>query len=403
MKILIVHQYFNTPDSGGPLRSYYIARGLRQHGHQVEVITAHNNARAISKEIKGITVHYLPVPYDNSFGFIARIRAFVLFARMAWLKARFLEDIALCYAISTPLTVGWVALKLKKSRQIPYIFEVGDLWPEAPIQLKVIKNRWLIHRLRDFEKKVYRQAHRIVALSPGISEGILKSHAKAKVALIPNMADCNYFLPQHHQVTTVPGQRNEFVVLYFGAAGKANHLDFLVEAARSAVQTHSRLRFRIMARGSELERIKQEARDLSNVEFLDYRCRKDLKQILELCDAVYVSYAPAPVLTTGSPNKFFDGLAAGKLIIVNFRGWLKDLVELHELGIYADPSHPANLSRQLEPFMQNEVLKLRYQKNSRQLAEQYFSRELAVQKLLKVIDNQHQMTVNGSQVYTLTA
>jgi hypothetical protein len=124
---------------------------------------------------------------------------------------------------------------------------------------------------------------------------------------------------------------------------------------------------------------------------------------LNVTDAVYVSYADVPVLATGSPNKYFDGLAAGKLMLINFKGWLKNITESHELGFYVDPTRPEVVSELMGPIALNRANLLKSQKKARAIAETYFSRELAVQKLLKSIDNEHQMVVNGFEVYTLTA
>ncbi|MEQ8239159.1 MAG: glycosyltransferase WbuB, partial [Cyclobacteriaceae bacterium] len=69
MKILYVHQYFLTPEEGGCTRSYYLAKGLVKHGHEVTMLTA-SNTRKGQQTIEGIDVRYLPVKYDNSFGFV---------------------------------------------------------------------------------------------------------------------------------------------------------------------------------------------------------------------------------------------------------------------------------------------------------------------------------------------
>ena len=42
MHLIYIHQYFKTPDQGGAIRSYYMAKGLVDKGHQVDMITAHN-------------------------------------------------------------------------------------------------------------------------------------------------------------------------------------------------------------------------------------------------------------------------------------------------------------------------------------------------------------------------
>jgi len=406
MKILIVHQYFNTPQTGGPLRSYYLARGLESSGYQVEVITSHHGKDPVSKEISGFKVHYLPVYYDNKLGFTARITAFMKFAWLAYLKALELKQVDLCYAISTPLTVGWVARRLKSRRNIPYIFEVGDLWPEAPVQMGVIKSDWLIKHLRRFEKNIYQNADHLVALSPGIKNNMLKTSPGASITTIPNMSDCRYFElgPKQPHLESKFGVADKLVVTYFGAAGKANHLEYLVEAARYA-GCNRKLHFLIVAYGSELNKLKKMANryKLTNLEFLSYRNRSELRKILNVTDIVYVSYADVPVLATGSPNKFFDGLAAGKLIVVNFRGWLKDITLQHQIGYYVDPKKPQMLTELLNPLVLDKNRLLELQNNSRLLAETFFSRDQAIETLLKVLMKVGVEPVREPEVYNLTA
>lgn len=70
MKILYIHQYFKTPDEGGANRSYFMAQALKAKGHEVEMLTAHNEQTAISKTVDGLKVHYLAVHYENQFGFL---------------------------------------------------------------------------------------------------------------------------------------------------------------------------------------------------------------------------------------------------------------------------------------------------------------------------------------------
>ena len=41
MKIIYLHQYFNTPKMSGSTRSYEIAKRLVKSGHSVEMITSY--------------------------------------------------------------------------------------------------------------------------------------------------------------------------------------------------------------------------------------------------------------------------------------------------------------------------------------------------------------------------
>jgi glycosyltransferase involved in cell wall biosynthesis len=82
------------------------------------------------------------------------------------------------------------------------------------------------------------------------------------------------------------------------------------------------------------------------------------------------------VLETGSPNKFFDGLAAGKLIIINFGGWIKNEIENHLCGVYVNPNQPADFTKKVIPFLSDKKLLENYQQASRKLAEKHYSRNL---------------------------
>lgn len=47
MRVVILHQHFKTPQSGGAIRSYYLARALADRGIATVVITAHNGPKKI--------------------------------------------------------------------------------------------------------------------------------------------------------------------------------------------------------------------------------------------------------------------------------------------------------------------------------------------------------------------
>src|SRR6185436_7488531 len=103
--------------------------------------------------------------YDNSFNFLKRSISFMRYVKgVIGIGSKF-RDVKICYAISTPLTVGVAALWLKRRWNIPYIFEVGDLWPDAPIQLGYIKNYFSKAALYRLEKVIYKNAEAVVALS----------------------------------------------------------------------------------------------------------------------------------------------------------------------------------------------------------------------------------------------
>lgn len=389
MRILYIHQYFKTPEEGGAIRSYYLASALAEEGHEVIMLTSHNLKTYKVVHMNGISVHYLPVFYSNELNSLDRGKAFLTFLWQArWLLHK-LRPYDLCYVSSTPLTVGLLALYARQQLKTPYIFEVRDLWPEAPVQLGYIKNKLLKKALYRLENTLYEQATAIVALSPGVAQSIRQTVPSAPVKLIPNMADCHFFQPspKNEGMAGKMGVQDNFVVGYFGAAGPANHLQYLLQAARACLHHSLPVKFLLAAEGSCLKALKEEAAQtgLKNCIFLPYGSKREVKNWLSITDAVYTSFGPYPVLETNSPNKFFDGLAAGKLSIVNTKGWLKELVEEHRCGFYTKPEEPEDFVNQLLPFLENSRLLQEHQENARLLAEKYFSRELLSQRLILLI------------------
>lgn len=69
-RLLYVHQYFKTPQEGGAICSFYLAKGLVDKGFEVEMITSHNEHYYAERMVDGIKVHYLPVPNRNEMGFL---------------------------------------------------------------------------------------------------------------------------------------------------------------------------------------------------------------------------------------------------------------------------------------------------------------------------------------------
>lgn len=378
MKIIYIHQYFKTFAEGGSSRSYYLAKALVEQGCQVELITGYSEKQYHKKDIDGITVHYLPVFYDNTLGFLGRIWAFLKFALKAYRLAASITQADICYATSTPLTVGMIALALKWLKGVPFYFEVRDLWPLAPIQMGVIRNKLLKKFLYLLEKAIYKEAEQIVALSPGMATYIAKLTDASKINIIPNIADTDFFGSfDKKPVTIIKSFPRKFTITYFGAVGKVNQLEYLIKAARYFQDKNiNEVFFQVIGKGQEWENIQDLAFEykLANIQFIPHLNKYKLREVLKDSQAVYVSFALKPVLETSSPNKFFDSLAAGKLCIVNTEGWIKEMIEEKGCGFYADPNNPRELLKKLLPYLADGQLMEAAQASARSLAHTDFSR-----------------------------
>ena len=122
MKIVYLHQYFNTPAMPGSTRSYEMAKRLVEWGHEVHIVTSYREPCKkkgwfVSLE-EGIHVHWLSITYSNKLNYFQRIRAFIHFAYRASVKTTRLSA-DLIFATSTPLTIAIPGILGSKIKNIP--------------------------------------------------------------------------------------------------------------------------------------------------------------------------------------------------------------------------------------------------------------------------------------------
>lgn len=384
----MLHQHFKSPQGGGAIRSYYLAKALVDAGHRVVVITSSNEKRHDITDVDGIEVHYLPIPYDNRLKFYSRGWAFIRYVISASHESGPFRDFDVCYAISVPLTVGLIGRWLKFRYKLPFIFEVGDLWPDAPIQMGFVRNHFFQRALYAIEKAIYHQARSVVALSPPIKSAIERKSPGKKVHLIPNMADCDFFEPDDKipSLEAKFGVQEKLVVSYIGALGVANGLDYFLECANAARKMELPIHFILCGDGAMRDGLEANIKrlNLNNLSLLDFVNRDGVREIMNVTDAVFICYKNVPILETGSPNKFFDGLAAGKLIVINFGGWIRKEIEDERCGIFADPTQASDFVTKISPFVSDRSLLKQYQAASRKLAEKKYSRTLLSAEYQKI-------------------
>jgi glycosyltransferase involved in cell wall biosynthesis len=135
-------------------------------------------------------------------------------------------------------------------------------------------------------------------------------------------------------------------------------------------------------RRSELER-----RAPANVRFLDPVPDKASVALLAAAsDACLTTFKDVPVLATNSPNKLFDTFAAGRAAIVNTEGWMRDLVEDNEAGVFVRPGDPRDLADKVAWLRDNPGEVERLGRNARALAEREFDRDALAARALAVLE-----------------
>jgi glycosyltransferase involved in cell wall biosynthesis len=405
MRILYIHQYFASRKGKTGTRSYEFGRYLAGRGHEVTMITsglANSEFPVCRKElccayeIDGIRVISVAAAYNDPYAGTAmsgwrRMLKFHQFAKAASEVGRTLGKPDVVFATHTPLTVGRAGMELGRYFDVPFVFEVRDLWPEALVNVGALTNPVVIWWLRRMADRIYRQAHHIVALSPGMKEGIVRTGVPSeKVTVIPNASDLDLFRPglDGRGARERLSLGNRFAAIYFGAMGMANGLEYVVETARVLAERGKNHIVLVLLGGGgkhdELENLAHRY-GLKNVVFRPPAPDKEeLARIVAGCDACLTIYRAANE-HTWSPNKMFDALAAGKPVLINVPGWLGETIEKNHCGRYVDPHRPEALADALEELSSDAALCRRMGENARALAERQFDRRLLAAQLEQVL------------------
>ena len=410
MHIFYLHQYFATRKGKTGTRSYEFSRYLVGRGHRVTMITSGlNNSEFpvpqgedfIEREVEGIRVVSIAAAYNDpetgtDMNGLQRMLKFYQFARRAWLVGKMLGRPDIVFATHTPLTIGLAGKRLARYFSIPFVFEVRDMWPEALVNVGALKNPFVIWWLRRMADQIYAVADHIVALSPGMKAGIVRAGVPAdKITMIPNCCDLDLFNPHVDGASTRQrmGLKSRFAAIYFGAMGFANGLEYVIDGARILKERgNDNIVIVLCGSGGYRARLEKTARDyqLNNVLFTGPVTKNEITQMVAGCD-ICLTIFRAAIEQTWSPNKIFDALAAGKPVLVNVSGWLRELVEQNGCGIYLDPSSPKMLADSLEELALAPDRCKSMGNNARDLAEREFSREklsgIFENVLLKALEN----------------
>jgi glycosyltransferase involved in cell wall biosynthesis len=215
--------------------------------------------------------------------------------------------------------------------------------------------------------------------------------------MIPNASDLDLFSPDIDgtEFRARLGIDGRFMCIYFGAMGEANDLTQVVEAAR-LLQEQGERGVVFVLHGDGKRRPQLEAfchqHGLTNVVFSKpIPDKRDLAHLVAASDVCMTIYKNVPILYTCSPNKLFDTFAAGRPAIVNCPGWLQELVEENEAGVYVRPSDAAHLAERVIFLRDHPERVSAYGQNARRLAEEQFDRKKHAAQVLSILEKAARM------------
>jgi len=288
-------------------------------------------------------------------------------------------------ATTPQLFCGLAGMFISKIRNINFILEVRDIWPDSLLAVGVVQKGALIKLLKKIENILYFSATAIVVVTHGLCDYIKKrGYPSESLSIIPNGADCQEFV---FGSTAPIMKKNLLVVGYVGTLGMAHNIITILQVAQILREEHY-LKFLIVGDGSEKKTLVHSAigMGLTNVEFIDQQPKSVVPSIIASIDIGLVILKNQPLFKGALPSKMFEYLILEKPVVVSVPyGETTQFVIKHNCGLVAEPENPQSLAEKILILIKDETLRRNMGSNGRRITQMKYSRKELAQKMLEVI------------------
>lgn len=396
MHILYLQQLLVLPGCVGINRSYELAKEWVKAGHKVTIVCSNatfppNHSYYQSKKFpvffqyEGIDIYVVNISYSHHMPFWRRVISFIIFFLKVWNLRHKLKGFDILLAYSAPLSVGELGRRLARFYNTPWIFEIADVWPDVPIGMGIIKNPFLIRWLNKRTKHIYDEATMITPFSEGMKAQIIRHHIPSdKIYVIHNGVN----VAKRKYYSRTFSSTSDIQVIYAGTLGIANGLYQVIEAAELLSKWGRKdINFKFLGDGNQRKLLQKLVKEkaLSNIQFLSQVSHQEVHRILNEADIGLISYAPYPVLEANGATKFFDYLANGLPIVINYEGWQAKYLLEYECGLYGKQGDIEIFANNILKLANSPELRKTFSQNGRQLVEKLFDRQLLAQKKLELM------------------
>lgn len=295
---------------------------------------------------------------------------------------------------SPPLLLGLLGVAVARWKRLPLVTEVRDLWPDVPVQMGILKNRWLIRLAFALEKWLYKHSRQVVVLTPFFRSELIeqKKLPPNRVVVMPNAADfqitdplLNTFDPaafrqQQHM-------NDDFWIVYTGAHGVANRLEQVIEAA--SLLRSDPVKFLLIGDGMDKPNLlrKTQESQIENIRFLGSLPREEAFRYVLAANAGVVTMQQREIFKTMYTNKMFEYMAARKPILMAIDGASRQLVEEANAGLFVEAENPTDMAEKIRYYVTNPEFAVQQGMNGYTYVKRHFDRETIARAYLKLIEH----------------
>lgn len=371
-------------------RVWQEATTLHGAGYQVSIICPMGKGYEGKYEaIDGISIyrHKLPIEADGALGYVLEYSSALLWEFMLTWKVLRRQGFDVIHACNPPDTIFLIGCFFKLFGK-KFVFDHHDINPEL-YEAKFGKRDFFYKLLLALERRTFRAADVSIATNESYRKIAIErgSMDPGKVFIVrsgPSLDRIKILPP----VPELKRGRN-YLVGYVGVMGKQEGIDYLLRAVHFIVYDKKRMdiHFGLVGGGTELEVMKNYAKELGVEDFITFTGRVPDKEMLEILNTADVCVNPDvanEMNDKSTMNKIMEYMALGKPI-VQFN-LTEGRYSAREASLYAKPNDEIDLAKKLIELLDDLELRKRMGNFGRERVEKELAWQHEMPKLLKAYE-----------------
>lgn len=346
---------------------------------------SHNQKKKKVPEVlpEEYTVRFVETPPYRKNISPKRLYSCSIFAKNLKKVLEEIPDLKLVYCAVPSPDAGAVAAKLCKKRNIPFVLDVQDLWPDAfymALNIPVVSDI-LFAPMKAVSDGLYRNTENVIAVSQTYVDRATKDIGHTAKRTLAAYLGTSLKKFDEAAGGAKPSEDTPFTAGYIGTLSYSYDIPVVIEAIARLQEKGKKIRFLVMGDGPLRESFAELAAQKGiDAEFTGRLPYEEMVKRLVQC---HVAMNPIVKNSAGSIiNKVGDYAAAG-LPVVNTQECpeYRQLVEDYRCGINCPVGQWRGVADALEKLLEDESLWAEMGKNSRRLAEDRFDRDKSYEKI----------------------
>lgn len=390
MHILFLTDNFPPEVNAPASRTFEHCKKWVSLGHKVTVITCapnfpkgkvfpgYRNKLWSSEVVEGINVVRVWSYITANEGFFRRVLDYLSFMFSSITASIFVRNVDIVIGTSPQFFTVCGAYFISLFKQIPWVFELRDMWPESIKAVGVMRQSSMIFFLEAIELYLYRDANLIITVTHSFREILIKKGiSDKKIHVITNGVDLSNFIPSKKDIELVKRYElsGKFVIGYVGTHGLAHGLDTILEAAKTIKSNFLGNKFIFIFIGDgakKNELINQAAsQELDNVIFLDSVSKSEVVRHWSLLDLAIIHLKKERLFETVIPSKLFECMGMAIPVVHGVSGESAGIVEGDNVGICFESENSKSLCHAIDFLYKNPDIYSELKKNGPISAKKY--------------------------------